>query len=139
MVVHTKLEAKVQRCVGIECVQSRHNIAQKVLGLLRADLNDETCRGAAGRYAPAAAAAPPPATAAHAQAPSEGGDGSAAAGSGGVAGASRSDNTSPATVTSATAAPEAAASWGVPACVDLRALTMPYVKDTDLYRGIELQ
>ncbi|KAJ1621891.1 hypothetical protein T492DRAFT_343581 [Pavlovales sp. CCMP2436] len=30
VITHVKLEAKVRRCVGIECVQSRHNIAEKV-------------------------------------------------------------------------------------------------------------
>lgn len=125
--MHAKLEAKVRRCVGIECVQSRHVIAQKVLAILRTDLSDETYRTAAERYAHEVGAAPE----GSAPARQPGGcDGASAAG------ASRSDATSLATVATASAATEA---WGVPACVDLRSLSMPYVKDTDLYRGIELR
>ncbi|KAG8469947.1 hypothetical protein KFE25_006402 [Diacronema lutheri] len=132
VVVHAKLEAKVRRCVGIECVHSRHVIADKVLSMLRADLHDETHRAAAGRHV--------------------GDDGGGAATSqtgsqpagapelSGGAGASGSDaTTSPTTAASTAAAPDLAALWGLPACVDLTALSTPYVKDTDLYRGIELR
>lgn len=128
--MHAKLEAKVRRCVGIECVQSRHVIAQKVLAILRTDLSDETYRTAAERYAHEAGAEPEGSAPARQPGGCEGAS---------AAGASRSDATSLATVATANAATEALEAWGVPACVDLRSLSMPFVKDTDLYRGIELR
>lgn len=103
VIVHAKLEASPRRCVGVECVISRHNIAEKMLQTLRDELDDEASRSAEKALQ------------------------------------CREPRPRSPRFTASKDEEDQVRRWGMPACVKVSSLDMPFTKAPDIYRGIEFR